>query len=106
MSKGNIFEFPTKSIRDWINIKATLQEVLNEAGASQQFSEYVCSRMKVAFDEHQFEYPISIGLPEEYAASVSESIAQFQAALQNHTSELLVKRLIVEIELAKEKGIE
>lgn len=101
---ANIIEFPTKAVQDWAVVERTLRHIMGDAGASNVLIDIVVERMKVAFDEHKFDYHLSLNLPQEYADDVGSQIEGFIKALQQHTTELLLSRLKIEIELAKYHG--
>ncbi len=103
MSK--IIKFPTKSVREWNSIKATIIDTLNETSASEMFKSEIVEKMKIAYDEHDFSYPLSLALPEEYAPVITSGLTEFTTALQSHNSKLMLKRLKLEIELAVAKGL-
>ena len=102
----DIIKFPTKAIQDWAKIEGTLRNILSEAGASNKLIEVVIERMKIAFEEHKFAYSLSLNVPQEYADNVRTQIEGYIKAFQQHTDELLLSRLKIEIELAKYQGYE
>ena len=81
-----------------------MRKIISDGGASDSFSDYVMQRMKGAYAEFQFSHDISISVPEKYSAQTLEALSEYQNMLQEHTSNLLVNRLILEIELAIAQG--
>ncbi|WP_438863558.1 hypothetical protein [Neptunicella sp.] len=101
---SNIIEFPTKSVRDWISIENTVRSLLNQSNASDKLTEVVVDRMKGALEEHQFEYSLSLNVKEEPVEKVNHKIADFAKALQDHSNNLLLSRLFLEVRLAQAEG--
>lgn len=103
MSK--IIEFPTKSVREWASTESTLRGILDNTPASEEFKSEIVARMKAAYEEHKFSYPLSFSVSERSANEISNAFSEFNAALQKHNSELLISRLKLELELAIAKGL-
>ena len=103
MSK--IIDFPTNAVREWASIEKTLRGILDNIHASDEFKDTIVSRMKDAYQEHQFSYPLSFAVPEGNENEILESLNGYRNALQEHTSNLLISRLKLEIELAIAQGI-
>jgi hypothetical protein len=101
---SNIIGFPTKSVRDWQIIRSTLIDLLSQSSVSEEFVTVILERMKIAYDEHEFNFDILLNLPDKYNEQVTEKLGIFSKALQQRTNELLVSRLILEIKLAKYEG--
>lgn len=102
---NNIIDFPTDFVRGWAPLESTILEILDENSATNRFKSEVITRMRKAYDEHQFSHPISYALPEEFASEINDQLSQFMSALQEQTSKLLFSRLVLEIELATAKGL-
>jgi hypothetical protein len=104
-SMSRIIEFPTSSVRDWQSTERTLRDILDGTPASEEFKSEIIAKMKIAYDEHEFDYQLSFSVPEASANEISRSLSKFNAALQKHNSDLLISRLKLELELAIAKGL-
>jgi hypothetical protein len=90
---SNIIGFPTKSVRDWQIIRSNLIDLLSQTSVSEKFVTVILERMKIAYDEHDFNFDISLNLPDEYYEQVTEKFSIFSKALQQRTNEILLSRV-------------
>lgn len=102
---NNIVKFPTNEVREWSTIEKIMCNILDEAGASSNFKDVLVGRMKLAYRELYFSYDLSLDVCETDRERVIDSLTHFRDAFQKYASDLLLSRLMIEIELAKAQGI-
>jgi len=101
---SNILEFPTKSVSEWNGFDESIKGALIEAGYSIGFIKVIIERMQVVYKEHDFNYNFSFSLPEMYSEQITNNLREFSKANQERTSQLILSRVKLEVELAKLQG--
>ncbi len=107
----NVIEFPTGSACEWIEFEKIIQDVFEQAGASQEMTEEVSARMKGAYERYnrKFTFALALPLPENISSkqrkeiddSVRKAVESFSDEIHEYTSQVLLDRLFIEIELYK-----
>lgn len=101
---NNILEFPTKSVQDWRRMETAFRKLLVQSDASEELSEVVLNRMREAYEDHKFDYQLTLSLSQEDTEYNENQLNLFIKALQERTNNLLYKRLLLEVKLARAQG--
>jgi hypothetical protein len=96
----HIFQFPSKEVQDWILVERGLLDLLDKMLVSEHFRRQILDRMKVVFDELEFDLRINVELSENFIEPLQNQINLLSADLSKHTAKIFRSRLEVEIELA------
>ena len=103
---SNVIPFPTHAVREWIIIERTIRDILEEGGASPEMTKEVCARMKEVSEKFQarFEFtyqtpPLPEGVRTAIQDSINKALKTFADKLREYTSNLMLDRLKLEIEL-------
>jgi hypothetical protein len=102
---SNIIQFPIKEKQDWDRIEKAIIDLLQQSSAYDESIKVILDRMKIAWEEHQFSYPLSVTVPDASAQQVRKMFDGFRKAFQDFHCKLLLSRLKLEIEIAKLKGL-
>ena len=97
---GEIIQFPSIDDSGWQIVEKSLKDLFEQTDASQAMQQHLLQRMEKAWAEFQFNESIQINVPEAYLDKITKELEQFQTKLKEHTNDLLLKRLLIEIELA------
>ena len=101
---NNIVKFPSSAEQAWKELSAQISKNLTSSGYSGSFLDRVLERMRLAFDEFQFNYAINVDNMTESQSHIIEQIQAFEQALKAHNTQLIVSRLNLEIRLAVAEG--
>jgi hypothetical protein len=103
---SNVIQFPTHAVREWIGFEKIIQRGLEQRGASPEMTKEVCARMKEAFEKFrarfEFSYqmpPLPEGLRVAIQDSINKALKAFADQIHEYTSDLMLDRLELEIEL-------
>jgi hypothetical protein len=107
----NVIEFPTRVVREWIMVEKTIREVLEQAGASPEMTKEVCARMKGVYEKYNRMLTLALKLPlPEYLSmeqrraiddAIRNAVEDFKKQIHEYSSQVLLDRLCLEIELYK-----
>lgn len=110
---GDLIQFPTKPLRDWVTVEGKIKDQLVRAGASDEMIAEVIPRMQSYW--MKFDVPLSFSFnletPErgsdilmmDIENSVRKAATDFIKKIQKHNFDLLIDRLVLEIDLYKAK---
>ncbi|MCY0964546.1 hypothetical protein [Parathalassolituus penaei] len=90
---------PLDPLEGWQVLDDLILDALTRRGATGVLIEEVRSRMKLAWDAHCFEHVLDVD------EAVLDSVVQLQNAMQAYVTHLLFDRLLLEIELARLRGL-
>ena len=106
-----IKEFSTGSAGEWMMFENTIREALEKAGASQEMVQEVSARMKQVFEKYDRKFTLALSPPlaenlstkqrREIDNSIRNAIEELTNEIHEYTSEVLLDRLFIEIELYK-----
>ena len=101
---GNVISFPTNNEQGWKKTSSMLKGLLIERGMPELEANQFVDDFKPTFDSFEFGFPFSISVsnPND-AENVRLELERFQAALQEHTSKLMMNRFAREVEIYCEK---
>jgi hypothetical protein len=102
---SNVIQFPDNEPHDWANMKRTLAEILDDMDLSENFKGVVLGRMKLAYEKMHFSYEFEVEAPQVDYSVVSTGLSGFEQEFGEHMGQMLIDRLMLEIELAAAKGI-
>jgi hypothetical protein len=98
------FNIPVDPDAEWTILEKIIQQTLSDRGASEAMVQSVQVRMKSAWDENRFTWPLPV---DEETHSVSfQEVLKLHSAMQAHVTRILFSRLLLEVELAMAKGIQ
>ncbi|WP_337881802.1 hypothetical protein [Chromobacterium haemolyticum] len=92
---GNLIHFPSTHCRNWAETERGARESLRQAGADAAMSDFVCRRLKVAFDEAYGEFTAQI------PSHSIEFVKQVSAFHHERANRYLLSLLLAYIELYK-----
>ena len=105
---GKILEFPTKPVRDWMLVEATLRGILDRTPADERAKQTILTRFRTFFDLCNKTHSAKIALPlpasmteaerEAIADAVAVAFGEYEQWLQHYVNQLLLERLTLEIE--------
>ncbi len=108
-------KFPTDSAPEWVEFEKIIRDVFENAGASQEMTEQVSARMKGTYERYnrKFNFALALPLPENLSSkqkkeidnSIRKAVEDFTDEIHEYTSQVLLDRLCIEIELYKLRSI-
>lgn len=97
---SNVVQFPTNQKKIWDIVVAGFMEPATQAGATKQQVDEFLKQFKPTFQKFQFEYQIKMpSMPEDVAQGVTAEMNKLQKAIQEHTMQLVMERLMFELKL-------
>ena len=104
---GEVVQFPTRSLREWLAIQRTLREELEKLGVVADCVVEVLATMERVFERYSrdlsFSYQLPGGLTRVQVAEVQkaleEGVAEHTGKLHELMSEIFVERAALEVEL-------
>jgi hypothetical protein len=106
---GDVIEFPTKAVQDWVGVERTLREIFRKVAAPMEMQDAVLTQMKEFFQRYNVQFSLTLELPEnlpqDQSAAVSSAVSRaFEDCgkqLHDFMNHILLERLQLEIELYK-----
>jgi hypothetical protein len=99
----NIISFPSKSVRDRVEIERTMRDVMHESGINEEAANIVIANMQEFLDITSLSFQFSF--PEFVAPHIQKQLQDFSLTLQERTNSLIWERLKIEIDHLKHTGI-
>ena len=106
---NNIVNFPTKAEHDWNKVEPSFRKVLVETNASTEMQNEILTKMANAYEKYnaQFNVKLTLKLPEATTAierenisgNLSQTFNHLQTQVQDLMQEILLDRLLLEIQL-------
>jgi len=107
----NLVEFPTHAVHEWIMVQETIQEILQQGGATSEMIKEICARMKEVFEKYNQKFTFAVKLPfpgyitlEQHKTiedALRTAIEGLGNEIHNSTNQVFLDRLRLEIELYK-----
>ena len=106
---SDVINFPTRAEHEWKKVEQSIRKVLHETDASEDMMQEILKKMEQAYDKYnaRFNVKLSLALPanttptekETIATNFTKSFRDLESQVQDFMQEILIDRLLLEIQL-------
>jgi len=110
---SNVLQFPATVVDDWQRVETQIRSLLNEHGTEPHVAEDVVESMQHVFDNFARDFTFTVELPfsgrvpqherDAIKHAVNVAFEDLKRQLAEHARELLIERLVRELEFAREQ---